>query len=102
MLGLDLTTIENLRFRLYPGIDSEGLSKCLKPDSTLYLNQKMSILDYQDLQCIFINKHQDPEGSSTREGRMMGGKEVSDVAREVSNVVAQQKRGKQWCSTRSS
>jgi hypothetical protein len=66
MLGLDSTIVENLRFRLYPGdskpFDSEELSRCLKRDSMLHLSQKIGISDYRDLQCAFVNRHQDPEG----------------------------------------
>ena len=62
LLGLDSTKIEDLRFRLYPGMNSDELSKCLKRDSTRHLGQRIGIADYRDLQGTFISKHKDPEG----------------------------------------
>ena len=62
MLGLGSTTVDDLRFRLYPGFDSDELSRCLKRDSMLHLSQRIGISDYRDLQCAFVNKHKDPEG----------------------------------------
>jgi hypothetical protein len=54
--------VEDIRFRLYPGIDSDELSRNLKRDSTLHLSQRIGIADYRDLQCTLVNKHKDPEG----------------------------------------
>ena len=80
--------VEDLRFRLYPGVDSEELSRYLKRDSTLHLSQKFGISDYRDLQCVFVNKHRDPESLPiyTKDS-------VEDLQRGHSSVTAREYYG---------
>jgi len=63
LLGLK-SAVEELRFRLFPGIyhsfTSEELSRCLKRDTELHLGQRIGIADYREIQTAFADEHHDP------------------------------------------
>lgn len=64
LLGLE-SAVEELRFRLFPGIyhtfTSEELSRCLKRDTELYLGQRIGIADYREIQVAFADEHRNPD-----------------------------------------
>ena len=80
--------VEELRFKLYPGIhrpfESETLAKNLKRDTELHLGQQVGISDYRDIQTIAVRYHNDPE-----EYTGMGVGATADMQRGHSSETAQ-------------
>ena len=70
MLGLE-SEAEELRFRLYPSMDSEKLSKFLKRDTLQHLGQRIGLADYRDIQSNFSGQHKDPVGRPVFENLAM-------------------------------
>jgi len=99
MLGLN-SAVEDLRFRLYPGVyrpfTSEELSRCLKRDSELHLNQRIGLSEYRDLQSAFVNEHKDPDrlsvhSSDATEDLQQG--HTSSIARDYYGLTPGDLRG---------
>lgn len=63
-LGMELA-VEELRFRLFPGVyhpfTSDVLSKGLKNDASQHIGQAIGLSVFRDLQSNIVDQHKDPE-----------------------------------------
>ena len=59
------TAVEELRFKLNPGIyrpfESDTLTKILKRETKKHLGQEIGLADFRDIQSISVRYHNDPD-----------------------------------------